>query len=101
MAIEKDAASTPATTVTTTVTIKAGDVTKTVTLDFVSESPLNGGAVKIERAAAAQQTVTVLPKAPTAESVYYNVFTTDQFGNLVEGEDGRPDRQPGRRRRER
>ncbi len=40
----------------------------------------------VERAAASDQTVGILPKAPTAESVYYNVFATDQFGNLVPGQ---------------
>ncbi len=86
-AMEDDKGFDTSDTVTTTVMIKAGDVTKKVTLDFTSEDPLNGGSVSIERADASRQSVTILPKAPTNESVYYNVFTKDQFGNLVEGED--------------
>ncbi|NYD42837.1 hypothetical protein [Nocardioides panaciterrulae] len=85
-AIEDDKGFDTSDTVTTTVTIKAGDITVTKSINFESIDPLNGGAVKVERAAANQQSVTILPKAPTNESVEYNVFTTDQFGNLVEGE---------------
>ncbi|WP_121255008.1 hypothetical protein [Nocardioides ferulae] len=86
VAIEEDEGFKTDETVTTTVTIEAGGVTKTVPVNFVSMDPLNGGEVRVERAAANQQTVTILPKAPTNESVFYNVFTTDQFGNLVEDE---------------
>ncbi|MBA8804498.1 hypothetical protein FB382_002789 [Nocardioides ginsengisegetis] len=97
-AIEKDAAFDTSSTVTATVTVKAGNVTKTFDVDFTNgidgtdagnaytpatEGPLNGGEVKIERDDT--QTVTVLPKAPTSESVNYNLFATDQFGNLVDG----------------
>lgn len=86
VAIEKDDLFDTQQTVTTRVTITAGTVSKTVDIDFDSVNPLNGGAVSVERAAASQQTVSVLPKAPTNESVFYNVFTEDQFGNLVDGE---------------
>lgn len=84
VAIEKDAAFDTSQDVTTTVTIKAGNVTKTVPVTFTSENPLNGGDVSFELDD--NQTVTVLPKAPTTETVFYNVFVTDQFGNLVDNE---------------
>ena len=87
VAIEKDAAFDTSDEVITTVTIKAGDVTKTVPVTFTTDiDPVNPGEVMVERAAASDQTVTVLPKAPTTESVYYNVFATDQFGNLIPGQ---------------
>lgn len=84
VAIERDELFDTQNSVTTTVTIKAGNVTKTETVTFWSESPLNGGDLSIELDD--EQSVTVLPKAPTTENVYYNVFVTDQFGNLVEDE---------------
>ena len=84
VAIEKDAGFDTDDEVVTTVTITAGSVTKTVPITFTSEAPLNGGDVQFELDDV--QSVTVLPKAPTTESVNYNLFVTDQFGNLVEGE---------------
>ncbi len=86
VAIEKDAAFATSDTVTTTVTVTAGTVSKTFTVDFTSENPLNGGDVRVELAAAADQTVSVLPSAPTTETVQYDLFVEDQFGNLVDGE---------------
>jgi hypothetical protein len=74
--------------VTSVVSAAAGTVSDTTGNNKVwnSEDPLNGGEVAIEQADASEQTVGVLPKAPTTEQVAYNVFATDQFGNLVEGE---------------
>ena len=86
VAIEEDAAFATSDTVTTTVTVTAGTVSKTFTVDFTSENPLNGGEVRVELAAPADQSVTVLPKAPTTETVKYDLFVEDQFGNLVDGE---------------
>lgn len=84
VAIEKDAGFETSDHVTTTVTIKAGGVTKTVPVTFRSDiTPVNPGEVRIERAEASDQSVRVLPKAPTTEDVYYDVLTTDQFGNAV------------------
>ncbi len=86
VAIEEDAAFATSDTVTTTVTVTAGTVSKTFEIDFSSENPLNGGEVRVALADAADQTVTVLPKAPTTETVKYDLFVEDQFGNLVDGE---------------
>lgn len=85
VAIEKDAGFDTDEDVVTTVTIKAGSVTKTVPITFTSENPLNGGEVEFELDD--RQSVTILPQAPTTESVNYNLYVTDQFGNLVAGED--------------
>ncbi|GAB2445649.1 hypothetical protein GCM10027062_28070 [Nocardioides hungaricus] len=82
--IEKDDLFRTQSTVPVTVTIKAGNVTTTQVIDFTSQDPLNGGNLSIELDD--QQSVSVLPKAPTTEAVGYNVFTTDQFGNLVDNE---------------
>jgi hypothetical protein len=85
VAIEKDAAFDTSEDVTTTVTVKAGNVTTTRTVTFTTDwTPINPGDVKIEKAAV--QSVTVLPKAPTSETVNYDVFATDQFGNLLRGQ---------------
>ena len=70
--------------VTMSVTVKVGNVSKTVPVDFHSVDPMNPGEVTIVQAA--DQTVGVLPNAPTTEDVYYDVFVHDQFGNLVEDE---------------
>lgn len=83
-AIEKDAGFDTAEVVTLTVTVRAGNVTKTVPLTFSSKDPLNPGGVKVELDD--KQSVGVLPKAPTTETVAYNVFAMDQFGNPVAGE---------------
>jgi len=86
VAIEDDAAFATSSTVITTVTVTAGTVSKTVPITFTSTAPLNGGEVRLALAAAADQTASVLPKAPTTETVQYDVFAEDQFGNLVGGE---------------
>ena len=83
-AIEKDSGFDTSEDVTLTVTVKAGSITKKVPLTFTSEAPMNPGNVPLR---ARQQPVGhVLPKAPTSETVKYNVYTTDQFGNLVDDE---------------
>lgn len=86
VAIENDPGFATSDTVTTTVTVTAGTVTKTVAIPFKSIDPLNGGEVRVALAADADQSVSVLPKAPTTESVKYDLFVEDQFGNLVKGE---------------
>lgn len=86
VAIEDDEAFATQEDVTTKVTVTAGTVSQTVNVVFSSENPLNGGDVRVELADEADQTVTVLPKAPTTEDVEYDVFVEDQFGNLVKGE---------------
>jgi hypothetical protein len=86
VAIENDPGFATSDTVTTTVTVTAGNVTKTVQVAFKSIDPLNGSEVRLDLSAPADQTVRVLPKAPTTESVSYDLFVEDQFGNLVKGE---------------
>jgi hypothetical protein len=68
--------------VTATVTATAGTVNATRAQLWDSSNPLNGGTVDIKRSTV--QTVGVLPKAPTNESVDYDVYATDQFGNLTD-----------------
>jgi hypothetical protein len=84
VAIEDDAAFATSSTVVTTVTVTAGPVTETFPVTFTSTDPLNGGDVRVQPAA--DQTVSVLPKAPTSKNVKYDLFVEDQFGNLVDGE---------------
>ncbi|HET9423288.1 MAG TPA: hypothetical protein VFO49_19280 [Nocardioides sp.] len=84
VAIEADAAFATGSTVVTTVTVTAGAVAETFPVTFTSTDPLNGGDVRLEPAA--EQTVSVLPEAPTSEKVAYDLFVEDQFGNLVDGE---------------
>ena len=83
--IEKDAGFDNSSSLNMTVTIKAGSVTKKVVVPFTSEAPLNPGAVEVA-IEDADQSVSVLPKAPTSESVKLRVYATDQFGNLVDNE---------------
>ena len=61
-----------------------GGKTFTETVRFDSRDPLNPGELTIEFSADDEQSVGVLPKAPTTESVYLDVFATDQFDNLTE-----------------
>ena len=51
-------------------------------IDFSSLNALNPGQVKVTLDD--DQSVTVLPKAPTTEQVAYDVSATDQFGNLTQ-----------------
>lgn len=75
---------------TDTVTASAGNgsnaVTDTNDVAWSSADPLNGGEVKIVRAADSFQESGVLPKAPTTDDVAYDVKVIDQFGNPVGGE---------------
>lgn len=73
-------------TVTTTVGGQGG-ATDTQDVLWSSADPLNGGDVLIELAADRFQESGVLPKAPVTDDVAYDVKVTDQFGNLVGGED--------------
>ena len=61
--------------------------TDTEDVDYSSSDPLNGGDVLIEFAADRFQESSVLPLAPVTDDVAYDVKVTDQFGNLVGGED--------------
>jgi hypothetical protein len=84
VAIERDAGFDDDGQVIARITATAGSASDTEVQQWDSSSPLNGGAVSVEQSDA--QTVGVLPKAPTNEAVFYDVFATDQFGNLVGGE---------------
>lgn len=64
-----------------------GGATDTQDVAWSSADPLNGGEVLIELAADRFQESGVLPKAPVTDDVAYDVKVTDQFGNLVGGED--------------
>jgi hypothetical protein len=64
-----------------------GGATDTADVAWSSADPLNAGEVLIELAADRFQESGVLPKAPTTDDVAYDVKVTDQFGNLVGGED--------------
>jgi len=55
-------------------------------VDFSSADPLNGGAVRLEFAPANEQDPGVnTPTAPPGSEVEIDVYTEDQFGNLVGG----------------
>lgn len=82
--IERDAGFDDDGRVVSQITATAGAVSVTGNQVWDSSNPLNGGSVTISRAAAAFQTVGVLPKAPTNEGVAYDVRATDQFANLTD-----------------
>jgi protocatechuate 3,4-dioxygenase beta subunit len=84
VAIERDAGFDDDGVVDAKVTFEVGGKTFTETVRFNSEDPLNPGELTIDFSEDDEQTVGVLPKAPTSESVYLDVFATDQFGNLTE-----------------
>ncbi|WP_460812783.1 hypothetical protein [Nocardioides salsibiostraticola] len=71
--------------VTATLTAVAGDLSENGTADWDSTNPLSGGAVKIVLSPASEQENPVNPTV-AADRTYYDVFTTDQFGNPVIGE---------------
>ena len=73
-------------TVSATVGNGVNAITSSKTAEWSSANPLNGGEVRIVRAADSFQESGVLPKAPTTDDVAYDVKVTDQFGNLVGGE---------------
>ena len=88
LAIEKDAGFDDDGQVRANVTATAGSITSNgpnsepISVVFSSVNPLNNGGLDI--AQSAKQTVTILPKAPVTETVFYDVHAKDQFGNLVE-----------------
>jgi hypothetical protein len=72
--------------VTSKLDAKAGNVTASQNLTpWDSSNPLNGGEVRIEPTAGIGQSET-LPDAQVGETVFFDVFVTDQFGNLVGNE---------------
>ncbi|WP_085873375.1 MULTISPECIES: beta strand repeat-containing protein [unclassified Nocardioides] len=71
--------------VTSTVTATVASLSKTATHDWDSSDPINGGEVKLVESPADRQSGPTDP-SPITNDVRYDVFTTDQFGNLVGGE---------------
>jgi protocatechuate 3,4-dioxygenase beta subunit len=69
---------------TVTATASAG-VTDTEDVDYTSATPLNGGTVEIALSPENEQDGATDP-ANVGNRVFYDVFVTDQFGNLVGGE---------------
>lgn len=72
--------------VTTTVRAVAGNVSDEIDAAYTSENPLNGGALEVVPTGDAVQDSSVLPNARTNQTVVFDVFATDQFGNRVGGE---------------
>ena len=83
-AIERDAAFDDDGLVTMVVTVKAGDVTQTKSITFNSDDPLNSGGLELKRMAGEPT-----GSAVVGDSVEYNVFAKDQFGNLAGSEEVR------------
>jgi hypothetical protein len=79
-AIERDAGFDDDGLVNTTVTVKAGSVTKTYTINWNSSDPLNPGSVELVPVAGESTSANV------GDTVEFNVFAKDQFGNLVGNE---------------
>ncbi len=71
--------------VTATLTAMAGDLSETGAAGWDSTNPFNGGAVQIVLSPADEQVHAVDP-AVSGDRTYYDVVTTDQFGNPVVGE---------------
>ncbi|MCR6030613.1 hypothetical protein GGQ22_04050 [Nocardioides sp. zg-579] len=86
LAIERDTGFDDDGKVDATVTATVGGVNDTETVDWTSANPVNGGKVRVELAPDAAQESGVLPKAPISDEVFFDLFTEDQFGNLVGGE---------------
>ncbi|QNN51703.1 hypothetical protein [Nocardioides mesophilus] len=82
-AIEKDTGFDDDGQVTSTYTVQGGGADNTDTLEWESGQPLNPGSVTVALSDASDQTVSVLPKAPTTEDVFLDVVATDQFTNRV------------------
>jgi hypothetical protein len=85
-AIERDAGFDDDGKVKAVVTAAAGSASDTVDVDFDSSAPLNGGEVEIVLSPVSEQNGAVDP-APADSEVFYDVYTTDQFGNRVGGGD--------------
>lgn len=82
VAIERDPGFDDDGMVDATVTFVVGGKSFDVPVTFDSSDPMNPGEVKV--VLDDNQTVSVLPKAPTTENVWFDVFATDQFGNLTD-----------------
>ena len=70
--------------VTATAGVTATSPADTEDVDFDSANPLNGGEVQLVLSPAGEQDASTDP-ADTGQNVYYDVYTTDQFGNRVGG----------------
>jgi hypothetical protein len=81
-AIERDAGFDDDGLVKATVTATAGAFNDTEDYDYSSAAPLNGGTVELVESPASEQDGDTDP-ARTGQQVAFDVFTTDQFGNLV------------------
>ena len=79
-AIEKDSGFDDDGLVDMTITVKAGDVTKTKTVTFNAGNALNLGEIKFQRTSGSPA-----GDATVGQSVEFNLFAKDQFGNLVGG----------------
>lgn len=85
-AIERDAGFDDDGLVKATVTATAGTgVSDTEDVDYTSATPLNGGTVEIALSPESEQDGPTDP-ANVGDRVFYDVFVTDQFGNLVGNE---------------
>jgi protocatechuate 3,4-dioxygenase beta subunit len=84
-AIERDAGFDDDGLVKSTVTASAGTASDTEDVDFNSAAPLNGGTVEIALSPESEQDGPTDP-AMVGDRVFFDVFVTDQFGNLVGGE---------------
>ena len=80
-AIERDGGFDDDGVVTMTVTVKAGSLTETKTIQFNSDNPLNAGGLELKRMAGEP-----VGNAVVGDVVDYNVFAKDQFGNLAGNE---------------
>ena len=83
VAIERDVAFDDNGKVDANVKFKVGGKDLTEEVEFTSFDPLNPGDLRSSSLSDDWQTVGVLPKAPTTEDVFLDVFATDQFGNLT------------------
>jgi protocatechuate 3,4-dioxygenase beta subunit len=86
-AIERDSGFDDDGLVKAIVTATAGNVSDTEDVDWSSEDPRNGGEVRLVTSPEREQDHNTLPKAPVGDEVYFDVFVTDQFGNLVGGQE--------------
>ncbi len=66
-----------------TVTATSGSASDTDVFNSTSYSPLNGGAVRLDVNEVRTDAAGALPGQPVGNRVFFDVFTEDQFGNLV------------------
>lgn len=75
-------------TATVTATVATAGTTPsasdTATADFDSSNPLNGGDVTIVPNDLLNGDASILPDARTGDEVFFDVYATDQFGNLTD-----------------